>query len=189
MKLSILICTTYDRRPLFNVLYEHILAQCTDEVEVLFEEDNKEISVGAKRQKLLDRAQGDYVVFHDSDDWCPDYYVDEILKAISKEPDSIGFEISCTGTEGKTASASNKWKDWKDNEGGFDYVRTPYQKTPVKREIALAIGYKDMRWGEDFDYSKRLKQSGLIKSEVYIPKVMYMYRYTYEDPRTKFNMK
>lgn len=186
MKLSILIPTIESRKDQFWQLFTHINAQRKNGVEVIFESDNKEISIGAKRQSLIEKAKGKYIVFIDDDDWVSDTYVEDILTAIASNPDAVGFEIECSGTPGKTASASNKWKDWQEKTGGYDYVRTPYQKTPIRRDIALKIGYKDMRFGEDYDYSKRLKQSGLIKTETYIPKVLYFYRYAYENPKTKY---
>lgn len=189
-KLTIAIPTVVGREDLFNELYTHLKYQAEwNPVEVIYLKDNKEISIGAKRQKLLDMAKGEYVVFIDDDDWVVDSYVQDILEAIEQKPDSIGFDILCSGTEGTLASASNKWQDWSDNKGGYDYVRTPYQKTPIKIEIAREIGYKDIRFGEDYDYSKRLKQSGLIKSEVYIPKILYHYRYQEEDVVKKYGLK
>lgn len=200
IKLSILIRTIVGREEKFESLTNNIFCQgdfirikngwqdVVKGVEILFEKDNKEISVGAKAQKLLERSRGEYVVYIDDDDMAPSYYVRMILEAMEQKPDCIGFLINCTGTTGKTASASNIWEDWKDNEGGFDYVRTIYHKNPVKREIALRIGYKDMRFGEDYEYSKRLKQSGLLVNEVFIGEVMYEYRYKHEDPKTKYGL-
>jgi hypothetical protein len=158
--------------------------------EILFECDNKEISVGAKRQKLLERASGAYVVFVDDDDEVNDVYIPKIInKIIINQPDSVGFIIECD-MEGKkeTAIASNKYSDWCENEDGFKYCRTPYHKTPIKRELALSIGYKDMRFGEDYDYSKRLKESHLIKKESFIEEVMYYYNYKFEDPKIKYGI-
>lgn len=191
MKLSILIPTIVERSLLFQQIWSKIkeqvlFGQWEGYVEVLSHQDNKEISIGAKRQSLLEKAKGEYVVFVDDDDDVPTYYVEEIMKAISEQPDTVGFQIKCSGTPGITANASNRYKDWGDYFDGFDYVRTPYQKTPIKKSIALKIGYKDMRFGEDYDYSKRLKESGLISTECYIPKVMYFYRFKYENPKTKY---
>lgn len=194
MRLSILICTTFDRTTMFNLLKHHLQTQINEfgfrkEVEILSECDNKEISVGKKRQNLLEKAKGDYIVFIDSDDMVPYFYIQRILGAIDSNPDCIGFRIDCKGTPGKTACTSNKWNDWADKIGGFDYVRTIYHKSPVKREIALQIGFKDMRFGEDYDYSKRLKESELLKKEIFIDEIMYEYRYKYENPVTKYGLK
>lgn len=203
MILSILICTIDSRVDKFISLYEKVLYQKVLwnsrhiglkkwNVECLFEKDNKQISVGAKRQKLLERARGDYVVFIDDDDDVSNNYIKEICHAIlddDKKPDSIGFKIQCniSGTK-ETAIASNKYADWCENKDGYKYCRTPYHKTPVRRKIALKIGYKDLRYAEDYDYSKRLKESGLIKKETVIKKTMYYYNFEYEDPKTKYGL-
>lgn len=188
MKLSILICTTPDRREMFLALYGFLREQAEGKpVEVLFHEDNKEISVGKKRQGLLEKAAGDYIVFVDSDDMVHPDYVDDILHAVTYDPDCVGFKIKCEGTEGKTAKASVIYKNWAENVDGFDYVRSPYHKTPVKREIALKVGFPDKRFGEDYDYSMGLV--GLLKTEYFIDKELYIYRYKYEDPKTKYGIK
>jgi len=200
MILSILICTIESRKEQFDKLVSKLIDQ-EDEafkkyryhVEIINICDNKEMSVGLKRQFLLEQSIGKYVVFIDDDDDIPDYYIDRILDAIfNYHPSSIGFKIECD-MEGKkeTAIASNRYDDWCENKDGFKYCRTPYHKTPIKREIALQIGYKDMRFGEDYDYSKRLKESGLISAtkEYFINEVMYLYNYKFEDPKTKYGIK
>ena len=62
--LSILLPTTIDRRIKFYTLLEHLLTQVNDynndgEIEILIDEDNKEKSIGRKRQDLLERATGE----------------------------------------------------------------------------------------------------------------------------------
>jgi len=186
--LSILIPTVVGREHLLERLRSVLDPQLTEDVEVIEQKDNKEISIGKKRQELLEKAAGEYVVFIDDDDSVATNYIELILAALAKKPDCVGFEIECYGTQGKTASASNKYKKWAENVHGFDYVRTPYHKIPIKREITLEIGFKDIRYAEDYDFSLRLKESGLIKDEVYIPKVLYYYMYKYENPKTKYNI-
>lgn len=190
MKLSVLIATTVDRREMFEVLYADLLKQAEGkDVEILYDEDNKEISIGKKRQNLLERATGDYIVYHDSDDWHSDDYIDQILEATKTNPDCIGIKIKCEGCEGKTATASMKYKKWEDNKYGFDYVRHTYHKTPVKRDIALSVGFEDIRFAEDHAYSMGLLKTGRLKKEVFIDKEIYIYRYKYEDPKTKYGLK
>lgn len=198
MKLSILICTIPERAEKFAILHEHMKEQIRHyglqkEVEVLNDQrPRKELSVGAKRQSLLERAKGDFVVFIDDDDMVPFEYSKRITDAISADIDCIGFKIMCYGTDPKgkpeLAAASNKYPAWADNVDGYRYVRMIYHKTPHRREHALAIGYRDMRFAEDADYSKRLKDSGLLVNEVFIPEVMYEYRFKFEDPRIKYGI-
>jgi len=188
-KLSILICTIPERIEVFNKLHNSLLGN--PEVEVIYDPRPRgSISVGLKRQHLLEISKGDYVVFIDDDDTVSPVYLTKILEAIKQNPDSIGFDVRCIIDGGKPflARASNKYNDWKDNVDGFGCVRTPYHKTPIKRDIALRIGYKDMKYGEDYDYSRRLKRSGLVKTEQFIDDVLYFYNFKYENPKIKYGL-
>ena len=80
--LTILIATTVDRRESFNRVYDDFMRQIhglalSNAVKIIFHEDNKEISIGKKRQMLLEAADTDYIVFFDSDDIAFDCYVKE----------------------------------------------------------------------------------------------------------------
>lgn len=184
--LSILICTTLDRRELFKKLYYEFFVQTKDlPVEVLFEEDNKELSIGAKRQKLLLRAQGTYICYFDSDDWPFEWYVSDILKALEQGPDCVGFLIHMTtnNTNSKVCCHSLRYKKWAEKKDGYDYVRSVTIFNPVKREIALQAGFKPLRYGEDHDYSDRV--TPLCKKEVFIDKKLFHYRYSNKEPHAK----
>lgn len=189
IKLSILIATIESRAGLFAELALKLDRQKTPQVEILFECDNKQMSIGRKRQILLERAKGDYVVFVDDDDDVSTDYVEEILTAAQTEPDCIGMLIDCD-MEGikRNAIASIKYKDWGENKDGFKYVRSPYHKTPIKRWIALKAGFPDKRFGEDYDYSMKLVNSGLLKTEAMVTKPIYYYRYKWENPETKYGI-
>ncbi len=191
IKLSILIPTIESRKEYFDLLMEELLRQVADykdRVELIGMCDNKEISIGAKRQKLIELAKGEYICFIDDDDWIAYDYVKTILENTGY--DAIGFQIECSNAEypgiKELASASRKYPDWSDNKEGFRYVRSIYHKTPVRRELALKAGFKDMRYGEDYDYSMRIMP--LIQSEAYINKVMYYYRFKYEEHSTKYGI-
>ena len=191
VKLTICIPSVTERHSIFIKLFDHIsnqIANNKSKVQILCDIDNKEVSIGAKRQRMLQRALGKYVTMVDDDDFVADDFVERILNAIEKNPDFIGFEIDCSGTIGKNESVSNAWADWGENIGGFDYVRTPYHKTPIKTEIARQIGFNDMRYGEDYDFAKRLKLSSLIQTEVFIEKKMYFYRYKEEPHNQKYGI-
>lgn len=178
-RLSILLATVFSRADLFAKLYDHVNAQTKGKpVEIIVAADNKEISIGKKRQNLLEQATGDYIAFIDDDDWVADDYVDRILAALETSPDCVGFKIKCT-TNGKNpemASASMKYPKWDDNKDGFRYVRSCYHKCPHRRSIALMVGFPDLRYCEDRPYSEGIMRH--IKTEVYIDEVMYFYRYS-----------
>lgn len=198
--LTIAIPTVIGREKPFGELCAFIqeqIAKCglESEVEVFSICDNKEISIGAKRQRMLEESSGKYIIMVDDDDWLADNYVQEIYSALLSEPDAIGHKILCTFnyTNPMIESASNQWEAWADGKDarrhGFHFLRTTYAKTPMRRDIALEIGYKNIRYGEDHDFSKRLKEAGLIKTEVYLDKFFYFYRYVESDFNKKYGIK
>lgn len=177
MILSILICTIPKRRDLFYKLTLELRAQilaCGAEVEILA--DNMGGTIGAKRQRLLEKASGDYVAFIDDDDWIAEDYVSSIVKAAEFNTDVIGFLgwITTNGQQKKQFKIS-KYCEYKTTPKGYE--RFNNHLSPVKREIALQIGYKDISWEEDYDYAYRLHKSGLVKTENFIHKYLYFYRY------------
>ncbi len=188
MILSVLIASIPSRTKLFCELYSKLMEQSAPGVEVISRMDRKEMSIGAKRQLLLQSATGDYICYIDDDDNISPYYIQEILKATQTNPDCIGFKIDCMiSNQYKSAIASMKYKQWADKQDGYDYVRSIYHKTPVKREIALKAGFSDLRYAEDHEYAMKLQP--YLKTEVFIDKVMYYYRYTNEPHESKFGIK
>lgn len=149
----------------------------SEDVEIMAFSDSKEASIGTKRQGLIANATGDYIVFIDDDDTVASDYIPQILAAIEHGKEAIGFLIDCDmeGTP-KKAIASIKYPEWKEKVDGYDYVRSIYHKTPVRRELALKAGFNvSMRFGEDHDYAMRLKR--YLTSEYFINKTMYYYQY------------
>lgn len=186
MRLNILIATTICRRLLFRPLKEEFDRQCEGlSAEVLFEEDNKQISIGAKRQKLLERATADYIVFFDSDDWPYDNYVSDILKALESNPDCVGFLIRMTTNleREQVCCHSLKYKEWKPNVDGYDYVRSATHFNPIRRSIAIQVGFPDKRFGEDVVYSTGVTK--LCKSEIFLDKFLFHYRYSNKENHYK----
>jgi len=141
--------------------------------------DFGEMSVGAKRNKLLDIATGDYIAFVDDDDMVSDTYVADILAATADNPD-------CTTLVGQLAKRAPDWsivpgavfkhstayQGWYTGADGV-YYRTPNHLNPVRREIAQAVRFRDIRFGEDADYSRRIRP--LLKTEGKIDRLMYTY--------------
>lgn len=200
MKLSILICHLTERAKQLEKLLGVLRPQRTssEEVEILIREDDGNETVGLKRNELLSFAIGDYVCFVDDDDMVPDYFVGEILKAIDKSgtsppkpvaqspfehvepaimtasPDVIGLKGHYTVGDGppQTFIHSIRYKEWKTVDG--IHQRCPNHLNPVKRELALKAGFTEKDHGEDHDYSMALLP--LLKTEVFVDKVMYFYR-------------
>lgn len=156
IRLSILICHLNDREKQLNRLMEHITPQLCPEVEVLVETDSGELSVGKKRNILLEKAKGDYVAFVDDDDQILDLYIPKVLNALRGDPDVVGmtghYVVGVNDPE--VFKHSIKYDHWY-TEAGIHY-RCPNHLNPVRRELALKIKYPEQDVGEDHEYSTRL---------------------------------
>ncbi len=188
-KLSVLICTIPERKNSFTNLFWELNKQAMgNSVQIVYDDAPRgTITIGAKRNLLLNKAMGDYVCFVDDDDKISPCYIEEILKATELNPDCIGFEISCDMDGVKSIAASSNKYEWTENVDGYRYVRSIYHKTPVKRDIALQCMFPDKSFQEDYEYSMRLKP--FLKNEVFIKKVLYYYNFKYENPKTKYGLK
>ncbi len=189
MRLSILIATTEDRRGLFNKVHAELLRQSENlPVQILFKEDRKEISIGKKRQLLLEESEGEYIVYFDSDDWPRPYYVKEIITALESEPDCIGMKIQMftNGRNPELCLHSLRHTKWEKRDGV--YLRNVTHFNPVRRDLALQAGFPDQRFGEDFIYSNIV--STLCKEEIFIDKIMFNYNYDNSMPHNlKYGIK
>lgn len=195
--LSILIATMPHRYWDFNILLVALSSQFKDaerpnklpepepsifamgnvynpEIEIVYD-DSMDYNIGTKRNKLLQRAKGDYIVYVDDDDTISTDYVSKIFAAIKTNPDCIGISgtITFNGLNSKQWHISKKYGHW--YEKNNIYYRTPNHISPVKRELALKAGFPEISFGEDAVYSERLLP--LLKTEVVIPGNLYIYRY------------
>jgi glycosyltransferase involved in cell wall biosynthesis len=157
-----------------NALLERLVGQTIGRPVEIFIYAEPEYSVGMKRQILMDNAIGKYIAYIDDDDMVPEYYVDEILKAIQKGVDYIGFQMqmSVDGVDTKpTFHDWERYKYWYDDENG--YYRGVSDKNPVRRSIAVNHPFVDVSLGEDRHWADRVAQD--IKTSTYIDKIMYYY--------------
>jgi len=181
MTLSILICSLQSRHHQLESLLKELLFQRNDneQVEILTEVDNREISTGAKRNKLLQRAAGKYIIFIDDDDWPEPCYISELLKACESDADcfAINGYITTNGHNRINWRLSKNYANITISENGHAvYLRTTNHITAVKRDIALQVGFPDKSNAEDKWYSDRV--APLCKTEYEITPCMYHYRFT-----------
>jgi hypothetical protein len=198
--LSILVPTLKTREKWLKRLLRDLLPQqmeFADEVEILIESDDGELSIGAKRNKLLDRAAGEWVVFHDDDDPPRPGYVRLILDAIKRHsPDCIGFRVGRSKTVGgqmtRCGEGTYSLKHPADDECRRGntwaiYKKMPRHLTPMRTHIARQIRFletgPEADRGEDVDFAKRLKAAGLLKSERFIDKELYVYELRGDNER------
>lgn len=176
-KLSILICTLESRKPLFSQLMIMLKAQKTSEVEILFECDKGELSIGGKRNKLLKRATGDYVCFIDDDDSVDARYVELILEALKSNPDCVKL-IGIMSTNGRNQRRfEHSIKFYNYFELNTIYCRPPNHLNPIKRSIAIKFKFPEINMGEDTDWAMQISRSMLLQKEAVIDIPIYHYRF------------
>ena len=190
--------TTVDRRSSFYSLLKEILSQVIylnqqEKVEILIDEDGKQKSIGLKRQHLLERATGEFVVGIDSDDMISETYLLDILTAINTNLmnrvvfDHVGFIEDCDIDGVKSRSIfSIKHKSWDETEEGYDHVRCANPKSVIRRTKALQVGYPDLRFGEDRIFSEAVTL--LLESEIFIDKPLYKYIHRSSDFNERYGI-
>ncbi len=182
--LSILIASIEEREGQFGVLLADLCQQAQGHpVEILSHIDNRQLSIGRKRGELYNHAAGLFAVSIDDDDDVAGNYVSEICKVIAehkeqgKSLDCIGFYIDCRDypSKGKTklAIVSNSVPRW--HEDKEKICRMPYQKNPIRSDLCRAAGFPDLRFGEDYQFSLRLRRQGKIRHEYFIGSTLYFY--------------
>lgn len=172
------------RRNFLERLMSHLRPQLVAGVEVVTLADAGELSIGAKRQAMLENATAEWVSFHDDDDIPGPQHVASVLSAIASDVDVVGFLLAyyVDGREIGAAVHSYTAESYQ-----FPAVprrprwrrmnRLPNHLNPVRRELALRVGYKPLDSGEDSDYARRLARLVPTPRETFIPEYLYTYDY------------
>jgi hypothetical protein len=186
-KLSILIATLDSRTEERKKLISTINSQCKKlpnwesssikPVEIIELSDNGEMILGNKRNMLLQKASGQYLVFIDDDDSIADSYIEDILKAIDEQhPDCITFKGIIT-TDGKNPEEfkfdmNHDHNTWHQENGV--HLRCPSLMCPIKSSIAKTVKFLPIYCAEDRIWAIHLYP--LLNTQIYIDKHLYFYK-------------
>lgn len=181
--LSLLICSLETRKDFLSRLQARLSPQLTDEVEVIINIDNKQKSIGQKRNELLEQANGLYIAFVDDDDLVSENYVAKVLEAIKKSyPDVVGMHLLMTtdGVIEEKTFHSIKYTHWYDEPDPEKpwlkrYYRNPNHLNPVKKEYAMAVKFPPISMAEDKSYSSQIRS--YLHTEEYIEEPIYFYEF------------
>lgn len=183
MDISILIPTMTSRNALFQQVRAEIQRQAAEcpqlRVEILWEADNGELTLGQKRNVLVDRCTGRYHCFIDDDDiLAPDYlatFVPMITSGIDYDCASFVGAHYQRGVFTKLFHHSLAYSEWRETPTHF--IRAISPMNLIKTDIVRQIRYKDIRNTEDSEFSFRLLDSGLLQSEYAINPSHPIYHY------------
>lgn len=182
LSLSVLI-TYHNEKELLTECLQSILSQSPPPLEILVYDDasdfpaaeylpkseivrvvrgEKNLGPSRGRNILLKEAKGEYVHFHDSDDWFHPEWCRKIAGAIQNGADAIYTEVSSFRPEGKLAGEKIvNLRAFSDNRSLIRFCIRNYMLVPAgtfKRSLVNSVsGYREALWqSEDFDFNVRV---------------------------------
>lgn len=188
--LSILVPTVVGREIGFEFLKNKISNKIIGTgCEVQWICDNKEMTIGEKREELYKRSNGFYSWMLDDDDDFQDNAIELILEAIKSNPEipCITFREKCmmNGVY-KTSNHSIRYSQWMDNQDGFDYVRSPFYKDVIRTDIAQSVQFEHIRYNEDERWAKAIYP--LLTDEIHIDQELYHYIYNETNHEERYGL-
>lgn len=154
--------------------------QLNDQADYIIDNRGREVPTGTKRNNLYESAKGEYVVSVDCDDFITPNYVSEILKALESNPDCVTFDGFMTENGGNRQDWTIKLGESYEARivnGKQHIYRWPNHLAVMRKSIATSVKFPDIWNGEDYIWSKSIKERGLLKTGVHIPIQLYHYIY------------
>ncbi len=176
-KLSILICSIDERQQKLHRLLDALEEQnkYRNLVQVVVFQDNRQTSIGKKRNELVNSANGEYSCFIDDDDNISKSYIDDILKALYNNGEathcSLIGEYIKDGKLDRKFEHSNKFKEWKTTKELYE--RTPNHLNAVKTDILKKYPFPEINHGEDRKQSDSMAHE--LTNQAQVQNTLYYY--------------
>lgn len=202
MKLSILICSLYERKKqlasLISKFQDQALQAWSYEIqnnkgntierytftdfEIIVLTDGAIMKVGNKRNMLKSWAKGDYVCYFDDDDEPSKDYVHSILEATESGADVITFK-AIHYENGRKVFNVDFGDHGHDHEIDNVAYRLPNHLCAWKREHTKRTAFPNINFGEDGAWARKMNR--WIKKTHKIDKVLYHYWFSHTGTRTQ----
>lgn len=127
--------------------------------------DNKEMSIGMKRQALLDEAKGKYTSFIDDDDEITDAYIEDLWAMLQGGYHTMRLwgQMSQYRFVHSTEMTLSSPMATRGEPPVFQ--RPPNHLNPMLADVAKLIPFKNAVYGEDLDWTLTLFRTGYLQSE------------------------
>lgn len=178
---SILVPTLGERRPLFERLMAGLLPQLDEHegsVRVVGWHNDGSPSLPKIRQAMVLGTETEYLSFADDDDLVSPDYVAEVVRALAGRPDYVGFQLQCYSDGAPTAVAhhSLEFKRWRNLPGRYE--RDISHINPIRTALARKADFTIAgRRAEDRAWADQIRARRLLRSQVFIPRILYHYLY------------
>lgn len=159
-------------------LYHSLAEQAeTHPVEILMLTDNKQRSIGKKREALLKISRGNYVAFVDDDDEVADDYIPQILGAITTSiADVVVFPTYCTLNGSKPIYVEHGLEYENEDVNPAGFKRKPWHVHAWRGDLVRPYDFPDANYGEDWGWVQQFV--GLARTQVRISKPLYHYKWS-----------
>lgn len=179
IKLSILIPTVPRRlRHFFPHITEKLEKQINGrkDIEIVGLYDNKRMKLGDKRNNLLSIARGRYLTFVDDDDDIADTYIEDIMRALEKNPDAdcVVYDV-INDIDNYLQLHCRYGIEYEYHRKHNDWYGKPAHTHVWRSEIAKQCVFPSETFGEDMDWVAQAWPK--IVKQVRIDKVLYYYNY------------
>ena len=165
-------------RTLIASIQEKVGRICPElRLEICIAFDNRETSIGMKRQQLLAQANGRYLSFIDDDDQITDAYIEDLKACFDG-----GFHVmrlrgqinEYTFTHSLDVKLSDPMAT-RDVPAVFQ--RPPNHLNPILSDVAKLIPFKNATHGEDLDWTITLLKSNFLETEYQsdLSRIHYIY--------------
>lgn len=176
-RLSILIPSIPSRWDKARALYNDLMDMIGDkDIEVLLLMDNKQRTIGEKREALKNIANGKYFMFVDDDDSL--YSVHEIYEATRNDVDVITFKSKCRNSDGSeyivTFGLKNDIEHNTEDGRYLDSKRPPFTQCAWSSHFKK-YSYPASNYGEDWEWVAKCLATAFL--ETHIDAVLHGYNF------------
>lgn len=151
---------------LLESIHEKVARICPEmRYEICVAFDNREMSIGMKRQKLLEEAKGKYLSFIDDDDTITDAYLEDLWATIRG-----GFHVMRLRGQMQEYTFVHSTEITTDSPMATHdepaiFQRPPNHLNPMLSILAKSVPFKNAVHGEDLDWTLELYRRKLLLSE------------------------
>lgn len=187
--LSILICTIPERKERFDKLLNELMRQkeifdtyhnTIGRVEILANKDKRfldgGLSIGKKRQALVQDAEGKYLCFLDDDEDISPDYLETLMRLCNMDADVVTFRAM--------VKLSNFWAlvDMQlvhkfNDQASPDYTvrRCAWHMCPIKSVYAKMFQFADINNAEDYIWMEQV--TACCSTEAHTNRILYQYNH------------
>lgn len=188
--LSILICTIPERQNAFVKLLRVVQKQWNDlnnfhptlgDIEIILDDSetflNGGLSIGKKREGLVNRAKGKYLCFLDDDEEIAPNYVETLVRFCQHDFDIITFR-NLTKTDFYWTVVDMSRNNPENEEATPERIvrRRPWHICPVKSVYAKMYPFEDINYGEDWKWFEKVLSH--CKTEAHTDQILHCYNHS-----------